>query len=88
MKHSIWTRFRFAWVTGGFFLISLVGHWVFGWFASANDQASHGQAASFEGLDTILRKVDRDDGDRLIEEIDRDYAGRHTDHRYVRERQS
>lgn len=55
MKHSIWTRYGFAWVTGGFFLISLVGHWVFGWF---------------------------------VEEIDRDYAGRHTDHRYVKERQS
>jgi hypothetical protein len=32
--------------------------------------------------------VGRGDADRLIDDIDRDYAGQHTDHRYVRERQS
>lgn len=31
-------RYGFAWVTGGFFVISLVGHWLFGWFAYANEQ--------------------------------------------------
>lgn len=39
-------------------------------------------------LDAILRKVDRDSSDRLIDEIDRDHAGRDTDHRYVSEHQS
>jgi hypothetical protein len=135
MYRSIWTRYGFAWVTGGFFLISLAGHWIFGWLAYAQEQAAHAQAVDFGGyfvemmrdtlenwqseflqliwqvaglaillhvgspqskegddrmeakLDAILRKVDRDDGDRLIEEIDRDYAGRHTDHRYVTEHQ-
>lgn len=128
-------KYGFAWVTVGFFLISLAGHWIFGWFAYAAEQAEHGQAAGAGGyvvemmrdtlenwqseflqliwqvmglalllhvgspqskegddrmeakLDAILRKVDPD-ADRLIEEIDEEYMGRHTDHRYVRERQS
>jgi hypothetical protein len=44
------TRFRrygFAWVTGGFFLISLVGHWIFGWFAFVNEQQSLNQPVLF-----------------------------------------
>jgi hypothetical protein len=135
MKPTIWSRYGFAWVTGGFFLISLIGHWLFGWFAYVQEQQAHqqpvvlsyyvvemmrdtlenwqseflqllwqvgglalllyvGSPQSKEGddrieakLDAILRAVDRDDADRLIEEIDRDYAGRHTDHRYVRAHQ-
>ncbi|HEY8576779.1 MAG TPA: DUF6766 family protein [Devosia sp.] len=42
--HSIWSRYSFAWVTAGFFIISLVGHWLFGWFAFAEEAATHGQA--------------------------------------------
>lgn len=135
MQRSIWSRYGFAWVTGGFFLISLVGHWLFGWFAYVQEQQAHqqpivvgayliemmrdtlenwqseflqllwqvaglalllyvGSPQSKEGddrleakLDAILRAVDREEADRLICEIDRDYAGRHTDHRYVREHQ-
>lgn len=135
MNRTIWSRYGFAWVTGGFFVISLIGHWLFGWFAYVQEQQAHqqpivvssyfvemmrdtlenwqseflqllwqvaglallfyvGSPQSKEGddrieakLDAILRAVDRDDGDRLISEIDRDYAGRHTDHRYVREHQ-
>ena len=29
--------YSYAWVTLGFFLISLVGHWLFGWFAFVNE---------------------------------------------------
>jgi hypothetical protein len=36
-------RYGFAWVTGGFFAISLIGHWVFGWFAYVNEQEAHKQ---------------------------------------------
>jgi hypothetical protein len=35
--------YGFAWVTGGFFILSLVGHWLFGWFAYVSDQFAHGQ---------------------------------------------
>lgn len=43
MHSSNFKRYGFAWVTGGFFLISLIGHWVFGWFAYANEQHAHSQ---------------------------------------------
>ena len=36
-------RYGFAWVTGGFFLLSLIGHWLFGWFAYVNEQHAHSQ---------------------------------------------
>lgn len=49
MKHSIWARYGFAWVTSGFFVVSLVGHWVFGWFAYAHEQSAHAQAVTFSG---------------------------------------
>lgn len=45
--HSVWTRYSFAWVTFGFFLVSLIGHWLFGWFAFAQDQLTHGEAPQF-----------------------------------------
>ena len=35
MRLSIWKRYGFAWITGGLFLFTLVGHWIFGWFAYA-----------------------------------------------------
>jgi hypothetical protein len=38
---SIFKKFGFAWVTLGFLLISLVGHWVFGWFAYLDEQQLH-----------------------------------------------
>jgi hypothetical protein len=33
--------YAFAWVTVGFFLVSLVGHWTAGWFAFVNEQRAH-----------------------------------------------
>jgi hypothetical protein len=35
-------KFGFAWVTLGFLLISIVGHWLFGWFAYVDEQQAHG----------------------------------------------
>ncbi|QFU16777.1 DUF6766 family protein [Microvirga thermotolerans] len=42
-KASLWKQYGYAWVTLGFFLISLVGHWLFGWFAYVNEQRAHDQ---------------------------------------------
>jgi hypothetical protein len=42
---STWSRYGFVWVTLGFFLISLAGHWTAGWFAYVDEQAQHAQAA-------------------------------------------
>lgn len=40
---SLWSKYSFLWVTLGFFLISLVGHWTFAWFAYVEEQAMHGE---------------------------------------------
>src|SRR5688572_13514002 len=40
---SIWKRYGYAWLTAGFFLFSLAGHWLFGWFAYVDEQRAHNQ---------------------------------------------
>jgi hypothetical protein len=40
---STWTRYSYGWVTLGLFAISLIGHWLFGWFAYVDEQNAHGQ---------------------------------------------
>lgn len=42
-------KYGFAWVTLGFLLISLIGHWLFGWFAFVNEQQAHGQPIEVAG---------------------------------------
>jgi len=42
-KSSVLKAYGYAWVTLGFFLISLVGHWLFGWFAYVSEQQAHAQ---------------------------------------------
>lgn len=42
-------KYGFAWVTLGFLLISLIGHWLFGWFAFFNEQQAHGQPIEVAG---------------------------------------
>jgi hypothetical protein len=37
-------KYGYAWITIAFFVISIVGHWIFGWYAFADDAAQHGQA--------------------------------------------
>jgi hypothetical protein len=37
---SSWKAYGYAWITLGFFVISLIGHWLFGWLAYADEQAS------------------------------------------------
>jgi hypothetical protein len=50
MKNSIWARYGFAWVTGALFLITLSGHWIFGWFAYVQEQQDHGKTVEVAGL--------------------------------------
>jgi hypothetical protein len=130
--NPILRRYAYGWVTLGFFLISLAGHWVFGWFAFVSDQQAHnrpiqvseyfvqmardtlenwqseflqllwqvgglalllyvGSPQSKEGddrieakVDAILRRIDPQQAEQLIREIDDEYGGRHTDPRHVR----
>ena len=47
--HSILSRYGFFWVTLAVFLITLSGHWIFGWFAYVREQTDHGQAVEVTG---------------------------------------
>jgi lysylphosphatidylglycerol synthetase-like protein (DUF2156 family) len=40
---SVWGRYGFLWVTLVLFLGSLIGHWIFAWYAYADEQRSHDQ---------------------------------------------
>jgi hypothetical protein len=42
-------KYAYAWITIGFFAVSLVGHWVFGWFAYANEATEHSQTPEMTG---------------------------------------
>jgi hypothetical protein len=46
MRGSIYKNYSFLWVTLVLFLGSLIGHWVFGWFAYVHDQEAHRQSVS------------------------------------------
>ena len=39
--------YAYAWITLGFFLVSLILHWVFGWSAFVSEAAEHGQSPQF-----------------------------------------
>ena len=130
-SRSLWKAYGYAWVTLGFFLISFIGHWLFGWFDYVSEQQAHAQAVqvseylvqmsretlenwqseflqllwqvgglaillyggspqSKEGddrmeakIDEILRKVDPQNAESIIQTLDEDYAGRGTDARHA-----
>jgi hypothetical protein len=46
---SVWKRYGFAWVTLGFLVISIIGHWLFGWFAYVDEQSLHGAPIEVSG---------------------------------------
>lgn len=48
-RESIWKDYGYTWVTVGFFLVSLIGHWVFGWMAYIDEQNAHGQLVDTGG---------------------------------------
>ncbi|MDQ4421836.1 hypothetical protein OOT33_15550 [Sphingobium sp. DEHP117] len=38
-------KYAYGWITAGFFLVSIVGHWVFGWYAFVDEAQEHHQTA-------------------------------------------
>jgi hypothetical protein len=42
-------KYSFAWVTLAFLAISLVGHWLFGWYAYVDEQKLHGAPVEVSG---------------------------------------
>ena len=49
-------KYGYAWITFGFFVVSLALHWFFGWRAFVGDAVQHGQAPQLaEYADQMLR---------------------------------
>jgi hypothetical protein len=42
MRTLTQAKYGYLWVTGLFFLISIIGHWLFAWFAYVDEQTMHG----------------------------------------------
>jgi 5-methylthioribose kinase len=42
-------RYSFLWVTLAFFLVTLIGHWWFGWYAFTGEQTAHGESPDVSG---------------------------------------
>lgn len=47
-------KYAYAWLTLGFFAVSLALHWYFGWKAYVDEAAEHAQAPVFSGYMTIM----------------------------------
>ncbi len=55
-RHGLWGKYAYAWLTLGFFLGSLVLHWLFGWRSYVSDAQEHGQIPELASyLDEMLR---------------------------------
>jgi hypothetical protein len=48
-KQSVLKKYGFAWVTLGFLVISLIGHWLFGWLAYVDEQQAMGSTVETGG---------------------------------------
>jgi hypothetical protein len=57
MKRSLLVRYGYLWATLAFFLVSLIGHWTFAWYAFVDEQQAHAQPVEFSGY---LVEVTRD----------------------------
>jgi hypothetical protein len=49
MKPPLLRNYGYLWITTAFFLFSLAGHWIFGWFAYVDDQLAHQQPVEVGG---------------------------------------
>lgn len=55
-ENGILKKYSFAWVTLGFFIFSLILHWVFGWFAYVDEQNEfHHSVEVHDYLNEMLR---------------------------------
>ena len=50
-------RYAYGWITLAFFLVSIILHWLFGWFAYLDETQEHGQAVQ---LSAYLIEMGRD----------------------------
>lgn len=43
-------KYAYAWITLGFFLVSMLLHWLFGWYAFLDEAKQHGEAPEFSAF--------------------------------------
>ena len=43
-KPGLLKKYAYAWITVGFFVVSLTLHWLFGWYAYQDEAMQHGQS--------------------------------------------
>ena len=53
-RFGVLGKYAYAWLTLGFFAVSLALHWYFGWKAFLNDAAEHAQPPEFSSYLTIM----------------------------------
>jgi hypothetical protein len=56
-NNSVWRKYGYFWVTLAFFLVSLIGHWLFAWSAYISEQEAHNQPIE---VSQYLVEVSRD----------------------------
>ena len=49
-SHGRLKAYGYAWITLGLFAFSLVGHWLFGWYAYVSEQQLHGARSDPAGF--------------------------------------
>ena len=53
---GIWRKYRYGWLTIGFFVVSLGLHWFFGWRSFVDEATQHGEAPEMAAyLNEMLR---------------------------------
>ena len=64
-------RYAYAWLTAGFFLVSIGLHWLFGWYAFVDEQKAHGQSVQ---VAAYLMEMGRDTFENWQSEFLRSYG--------------
>lgn len=49
-------KYAYAWITLGFFLVSIALHWYFGWKTFVDESLQHGQTPEFAGYATEMAR--------------------------------
>ena len=49
-------KYAYAWITLGFFLVSMALHWVFGWQAFIDEARQHGETPQFSEFMTVVAR--------------------------------
>jgi hypothetical protein len=51
---DVFRKYSYVWITAAFFIFSLCGHWIFGWFAYVQEQQSDNTLIEFSEYATQM----------------------------------